>query len=112
MGAILGLFTASVDPMYTINPNRVPTLKEVALEMRNRAWSTGKNFAMIGIIFSAIECNIETYRGKSDLYNGFLSGFATGGLLGLRAGVKAGLFGGAGFALFSVAIESVLMSRH
>ena len=109
---ILGLFTASVDPMYTINPNRPPTMKEVALEMKNRAWSTGKNFALIGIMFSAIECNIESYRGKTDLYNGFLSGFATGGILGLRAGVKTGLFGGVSFALFSVAIESLLMSRH
>ena len=112
MGMVLGLFTASVDPLHTINPTRVPTMKEIAIEMKTRAWSTGKNFAIIGIIFSAIECNIESYRGKTDLYNGFLGGFFTGGLLGLRAGLKPGILGGAGFALFSVAIESVLMSRH
>jgi mitochondrial import inner membrane translocase subunit TIM22 len=112
MGALLGLFTASVDPMYSINPNKIPTMKEIALEMKNRALSTGKNFAIIGVIFSAIECNIESYRGKSDLYNGGMAGFLTGGLLGLRAGVKAGLFGGVGFALFSVAIEAALMSRQ
>jgi hypothetical protein len=82
IGAIFGIFTASVDPMYTINPQKIPTMKEIALEMRNRAWSTGKNFALIGMLFSVYECNIETYRGKSDLWNGFLGGFCTGGTLG------------------------------
>ena len=80
--AIFGIFTASVDPLYTINPQQIPTMKEIALEMRNRAWSTGKNFALIGMLFSVYECNIETYRGKSDLWNGFLGGFCTGGTLG------------------------------
>ena len=112
LGAIFGIFTASVDPMSTLNPNKVPTIREIAVEMRTRAWSTGKNFAVLGIIFSAFECNIESYRGKTDLYNGFLSGFATGGLLGLRAGLKPGLFGAISFGLFSAAIESMLMSRH
>ncbi len=97
--------------MYTINSTRVPTMREVALEMRNRAWSTGKNFAVIGLIYSAFECQIESYRGKSDLANGFMSGFATGGTLGLRAGIKAGLFGGISFGLFSVVIEAALRSR-
>ena len=84
IGAIFGIFTASVDPMYTINPQKIPTMKEIALEMRNRAWSTGKNFALIGMLFSVYECNIETYRGKSDLWNGFLGGFCTGGTLGKK----------------------------
>lgn len=82
MGALFGLFTASVDPMYTINPTQVPTLREIAREMGTRAYSTGKNFALLGIMFSAFECNIETYRAKTDLLNGFLSGFCTGGVLG------------------------------
>jgi mitochondrial import inner membrane translocase subunit TIM22 len=74
--------------MYTINPQKIPTMKEIALEMRNRAWSTGKNFALIGMLFSVYECNIETYRGKSDLWNGFLGGFCTGGTLGKKMIVK------------------------
>jgi import inner membrane translocase subunit TIM22 len=82
MGALFGLFTASVDPLHTINPNRVPTLKEIAREMGTRAYSTGKNFAVLGVMFSAFECNIETFRAKTDIYNGLLSGFCTGGVLG------------------------------
>ena len=112
IGAIFGIFTASVDPMYTINPNKIPSLKEIAIEMRNRAWSTGKNFALLGIMFSAFECNIESYRGKSDLYNGFLSGFMTGGVLGLRAGLKPALIGAIGFGAFSTLIESIMTQRH
>jgi len=111
MGAIFGLFTASVDPMYTINSQRVPTMREIAREMGTRAYSTGKNFAVLGIMFSAFECNIETYRAKTDLYNGFLSGFLTGGVLGLRAGIKPAIFGGIGFGVFSLLIESFLTSR-
>jgi import inner membrane translocase subunit TIM22 len=112
IGAIFGIFTASVDPMYTINPNKIPTMREIAIEMRTRAWSTGKNFALLGVMFSAFECNIESYRGKSDLYNGFMSGFLTGGTLGLRAGIKPALFGGIGFGLFSTLIESIMTQRH
>jgi import inner membrane translocase subunit TIM22 len=112
MGAIFGLFTASVDPMYnTLNPSKIPSMKEVAREMGSRAYSTGKNFAVLGVMFSAFECNIESYRGKTDLWNGTLSGFSTGAMLGLRAGLKPGIFGGIGFAAFSCLIESVLMSR-
>lgn len=105
----MGLFTASVDPMYSISPNRVPTTKEVFLEMKNRSISTAKNFALIGCMFSVIECNIESARGKTDGYNGFSAGFITGGLLGLRAGIKPAIIGGLGFAFFSAAIERLLM---
>ena len=68
--------------MYNINPQQIPTLKEIAVEMKTRALNTGKNFALLGVIFSAFECNIESYRGKTDLYNGFTAGFLTGGVLG------------------------------
>jgi len=98
--------------MYTINQTKIPTLKEIALEFRNRAWSNGKNFAIIGVIFSAFECNIESYRGKTDIWNGFLAGCCAGGTLGLRAGIKPALGGGIGFGLFSALIESVLLARH
>jgi import inner membrane translocase subunit TIM22 len=105
----MGLFTASIDPMSTVVPNKVPTMRDVWKEMKNRSLSHAKSFAMVGAMFSVIECNIEAARGKHDLYNGFSAGFLTGGILGLRAGIKPGLFGGLGFALFSTAIERFLM---
>lgn len=72
MGAIFGLFTASVDPQYNINPHRIPTMKELAVDMGKRAYSTGKNFALLGVMFSFFECNIESYRGK-ELLNIFIA---------------------------------------
>ena len=39
------------------------------------------------------------------MMNAVYSGFATGGLLGFRAGPVAAMYGGCGFAAFSVAID-------
>ena len=55
--------------------------------------------------FASTECVIESYRGKSDMKNAVYSGFATGGLLGFRAGPMGAVWGGCGFAAFSVAID-------
>ncbi|KAI3389657.1 hypothetical protein SNEBB_001370 [Seison nebaliae] len=111
LGAIFGIFTASIDPMSTITPAgqiKPPTTKQVFFEMKNRSISYAKNFAVLGIIFSGIECNIESYRGKQDIWNGTYAGAATGGILGFRAGVKAGIYGTIGFAGFSYLIELFL----
>jgi len=43
--------------------------------------------------------------------NSAMSGFTTGAVVGARAGLKAGLFGGAGFALFSIAIDYFFLHR-
>ncbi len=48
---------------------------------------------------------IESYRGKSDFKNAMYSGFVTGGLLGFRAGAMGAVYGGCGFAAFSLAID-------
>lgn len=52
--------------------------------MKNTTLGYAKNFAMIGAVFTAIECTIETQRGKSDWKNGTYAGGVTGGLIGLR----------------------------
>ncbi len=63
MGIGLGVFTASIDPMSTIQttkPGEMPTIKDVWREMRTRSMSYAKNFALIGLIFSSVECQIES----------------------------------------------------
>ncbi|KAL5017446.1 hypothetical protein ScPMuIL_007035 [Solemya velum] len=109
IGGAFGLFTAGIDPMSTMS-TETPTTKMVLREMKLRTISYGKNFAMIGCLFAGTECLLESYRGKTELLNGTLSGGFVGGIIGLRAGVKAGLLGAAGFALFSTAIDYYM--RH
>ncbi|KAK7088366.1 mitochondrial import inner membrane translocase subunit Tim22-like [Littorina saxatilis] len=109
LGGAFGLFTAGVDPMSTMT-TETPTTRMVLKEMKNRSLSYGKNFAMIGAMFAGTECLLESYRGKSDLANGTLSGAIVGGVIGFRAGLKPGIIGAAGFAAFSAVIDYFL--RH
>ncbi|KAK2581197.1 hypothetical protein KPH14_007997 [Odynerus spinipes] len=104
LGAAIGLFTSSVNP-NVVSVEKQQTVREIFKDMKMTTLSYAKNFAAVGCVFSAIECSIESYRGKTDWRNGTYAGGLTGGLIGLRAGIKAGLVGAAGFAAFSTAID-------
>ncbi|KOC64162.1 Mitochondrial import inner membrane translocase subunit Tim22 [Habropoda laboriosa] len=103
LGAALGLFTSSVNPNISVDEKQ--SFREVFKEMKTTTLSYAKNFAIFACMFTAIECTIESYRGKTDWKNGTYAGGLTGGIIGLRAGVKAGLFGAASFAAFSLVID-------
>ncbi|CAG4934129.1 unnamed protein product [Colias eurytheme] len=112
LGLAVGLFTSSLmpnmtDPMAQQNQ----TAREILREMKTSMLSYAKNFAILGAVFSGIECCIETARGKSDWRNGTYAGGVTGGLIGLRGGLKAGIFGAAGFAAFSTVIDYYMHQR-
>ncbi|KAG7212198.1 hypothetical protein KM043_012538 [Ampulex compressa] len=104
LGAAIGLFSSSVNPNVA-SIEKQQTAKEIFREMKTTTLGYAKNFAVIGCVFSGIECAIESYRGKTDWKNGTYAGGLTGGIIGLRAGVKAGIIGAAGFAAFSTAID-------
>ncbi|XP_077533644.1 mitochondrial import inner membrane translocase subunit Tim22 [Haemaphysalis longicornis] len=109
-GAALGLFSASVDPNVTgggVDPAKM-TVRQVFADMKSKSVSYAKNFAIVGAMFAAIECTIESHRAKTDWKNGTMAGALTGGLIGFRAGLKPGLFGAAGFAAFSTLIDYYL----
>ncbi|KAH9501959.1 Mitochondrial import inner membrane translocase subunit Tim22 [Dermatophagoides farinae] len=108
LGAAIGLFTASVGPELAPVNERTQTVREVLREMKSKSLSYAKNFAMLGAMFSATECAIESYRAKKDWKNGTMAGGVVGGMIGLRAGIKGGIFGAAGFAAFSTLIEYYL----
>lgn len=105
LGAGLGLFSASITPNITPIDQEPPSARQVLREMKLSTMSYAKNFAAIGCVFTAVECSVESYRGKTDWRNGTLSGGVTGAILGLRAGLKAGVVGAIGFAAFSTAID-------
>lgn len=117
LGCAIGLFSASVNPSIAVDHTsphmeRTQTAREIFNDMRKTTHSYGKNFGTIGLVFAGIECMIESERGVSDWKNGTYAGGVTGGLIGLRAGVKAGIFGAAGFAAFSTAIDWYMRGRH
>lgn len=76
--------------------------------MGARSYSSAKNFALVGALFSGTECCIEGLRAKNDLGNGVAAGCITGGILGGRAGPQAAAAGCVGFAAFSAAIDAYM----
>ncbi len=83
-------------------------LKQGFKDMGSRSFSSAKNFGKVGAIFSGTECCIEGFRAKNDLKNGVMAGCITGGVLALPAGPSAAALGCAGFAAFSLAIDSYM----
>jgi import inner membrane translocase subunit TIM22 len=78
--------------------------------MYNSAKSSGRNFAVVGSVFSGTECAIEGLRAKNDIWNGVAGGCITGGILARKAGPQAVAVGCAGFAAFSAAIDAYMVS--
>ncbi|KAL5276343.1 TIMM22 family protein [Megaselia abdita] len=62
LGAAIGLFSASVNPNVAdpFFAEKRQTAREIFRDMRASTHSYGKNFAIIGAVFSAVECTIET----------------------------------------------------
>lgn len=62
LGAAIGLFSASVNPNVSdpFFAEKRQTAREIFRDMRASTHSYGKNFAIIGAVFSAVECAIET----------------------------------------------------
>lgn len=61
LGAAIGLFSSSVNPnLATPGVEKQQTAREILREMRMTTHSYAKNFAVIGLVFSAVECTIES----------------------------------------------------
>ncbi|KIM99528.1 hypothetical protein OIDMADRAFT_19667 [Oidiodendron maius Zn] len=118
LGGAFGLFMASMqyDTPLATNPNAAALqslplreqLRRGLKDMGSRSYSSARNFGKVGAIFAGTECCIEGYRAKNDLLNGVLAGCITGGALAAPAGPQAAAFGCAGFAAFSLAIDSYM----
>jgi import inner membrane translocase subunit TIM22 len=104
------------DTPLATNPNAVALqslplreqLRRGLRDMGSRSYSSARNFGKVGAIFAGTECCIEGYRAKNDLVNGVMAGCITGGALAAPAGPQAAALGCAGFAAFSLAIDSYM----
>ncbi|SCU87805.1 LADA_0E06260g1_1 [Lachancea dasiensis] len=131
LGGVFGLFMASMaydTPLHTPTvpgasplPSSVqhisdlPFKQQVKLQfadMGRRAYSSAKNFGYIGMIYSGVECAVESLRAKNDIYNGVAAGCLTGGGLAYKSGPSAALVGCAGFAAFSTAIDLYMRQEN
>lgn len=120
LGGFFGLFMASMAYDVPVGTNAVNHISELPFkqqmklqftDMAKRSWNSAKNFGYIGMIYSGVECSIESLRAKHDIYNGVTAGCITGAGLSVKAGPQAALFGCAGFAVFSTAIDLYLRSE-
>ncbi|KAG0337785.1 Mitochondrial import inner membrane translocase subunit tim22 [Podila horticola] len=86
LGGVFGIVMSSFE---FAGPQLTPALQELSTKEQMRI----------------IECFIEGYRAKNDIYNGAAAGCFTGGVLAAKGGAKASAVGCAGFAAFSTAID-------
>ncbi|KAG6857189.1 hypothetical protein H0H87_008254 [Tephrocybe sp. NHM501043] len=119
IGAFFSLMSASFayeDPLLRqqtqAGMKTAQKAREVFREMGRGMWTSGKGFGKVGALFAGIECVIEGYRAKNDIYNSISSGFVAGGILARNSGPKAVLGGGLAFAAFSAAIDLLFMRRE
>ncbi|MBW0526049.1 hypothetical protein O181_065764 [Austropuccinia psidii MF-1] len=115
LGAMFSLMSSSFayeDPL-----RRDPNFDSMKLDKKARVmfremgrgmWSTGKGFGKVGALYAGMECCVESYRAKNDLWNSLAGGAMAGGILAWKSGMKAMMFGAVGFAAFSGAIDAYM----
>mmetsp|Transcript_1605 Transcript_1605/g.3732 ORF Transcript_1605/g.3732 Transcript_1605/m.3732 type:complete len:204 (-) Transcript_1605:649-1260(-) len=114
MGLVLGGYGSIAPPVSmpgVPDPPKVPMkwqLRDSWFSTARRARRWGKNFGSVTIVFSAVECVIEKYRAKHDIFNGVSAGCISGAVLAASQGPAGMCFGCIGFAAFSAAIESIM----
>ena len=71
LGAAFGLFTAGMDSSMPTpgQEAQTQTAKQIMKDFRTRASSYGKNFGLVGFMFSGTECLVETVSGTLSQYN-------------------------------------------
>lgn len=106
-GVVLMPFSSSMQNLETQNLPLREQMRQGAKEMGAQSRSWGKNFLVIGGVFSCTECFVEKTRGKHDRWNAIGGGCVTGGVLAASGGPQAMAIGCAGFAAFSAAIDAL-----
>lgn len=117
LGVGMGLFMGAmgdVSPIQMVNGREVPQapLREQvrsgfkSLASKSRGWA--KSFGILTALFGGVECLIEKYRAKHDVWNPVISGCAVGATLSAKGGPAAACLGCAGFAGFSLVVDKIM----
>ena len=95
LGVGLGIFMGAmgdVNPIQILHGKEVPQMP-LREQMRgalkataSKATGWAKNFGILSALFGGVECVIEKYRAKHDVWNPVLSGCVVGATLSAKAG--------------------------
>lgn len=119
LGVGLGLFMGAMggdtlSSIQVLNGREVPQAP-VREQLRSAYKSTvlksagwAKSFGVLTALFGGVDCIIEKYRGKHDVWNPVLSGCAVGGALSAKGGPAAACIGCMGFAGFSLVMDKIM----
>ena len=81
LGTIAGAVTATWNDVPAVERNQaLPAFRKTARIMG----SYGTYFAAVGGIFAATDAIAQEIRGKRDIWNGVMGGFAAGAVVGVR----------------------------
>lgn len=117
LGVGLGLFMGAmgdVSPIQIVNGKEVPqapvreVLRAGYKSTAGKAVGWAKNFGVLTAMFGGVECIVEKYRGKHDVWNPVVSGCIVGGTLSAKGGPAAACVGCAGFAGFSLLMDKIM----
>ena len=82
-----------VSPLRVIKGKEVPQApvrEQLRLAYRSTAMNSlgwAKSFGVLTALFGGVDCVVEKYRGKHDVYNPMISGCAVGATLSAKAGI-------------------------
>jgi import inner membrane translocase subunit TIM22 len=117
MGVGLGLFMGAmgdVSPIQVVQGREVPQapvreqLRAAYKATANKSVGWAKNFGVLTALFGGVDCLIEKYRGKHDVWNPVISGCVVGGTMSAKGGPAAACLGCAGFAGFSFVVDKIM----
>ena len=121
MGAVIGVgmgifmgAMGDVSPIQIINGREVPQAplrEQMRAALKSTAGKAGgwaRSFGILTALFGGVECVIEKYRAKHDVWNPALSGCIVGATLAAKGGPGPACFGCVGFGGFSLVVDKIL----
>jgi len=114
MGLFLGAMGGDAQVLQLVKGREVP--QAPFREQMRAAWKStagksrgwAKSFGILTALFEGVECCVEKYRGKHDIWNQTISGCVVGATLSAGGGPGAACVGCAGFAGFSVLVDKIM----